>query len=57
MNKKEEMKKFKEFKKAQEQLAKFNEWNETTLDRVMDKLAVYMDLHFGGNSFMNELCK
>jgi len=57
MNKKNEMKKFKAFKKKQSDFAKLNDNAETFLDPIMDKLAIYMDLHFNCNSFMNELCK
>ena len=57
VNKKDEFRKFKEFKKKQELFSKANDNRETLLDPIMDKLAVYMDLHFGGHSFMDELCK
>lgn len=57
MDKKLEMKKFKEFKRKQELFSKANDNGETLLDPIMDKLAIYMDLHFGGDSFMHELCK
>lgn len=57
MNKKDEFRKFKEFKKKQELFSRANDNGETMLDPIMNKLAVYMDLHFGGNSFMKELCK
>ena len=57
MDKKREMKKFKEYKKKQNQFAILNDTGETFLDPIMDKLAIYMDLHFGGTSFMDELCK
>jgi len=57
MNKKSEIKKFREYKKKQTQFARINDNAETFLDPIMDKLAVYMDLHFGGDSFMRELCK
>ena len=57
MNKKDEMKEFKALKKKQELFSRANDNGQTILDPVMDKLAVYMDLHFGGTSFMDELCK
>lgn len=57
MDKKTEMQKFKSFKKKQSDLSKLNNNTETFLDPIMDKLAIYMDLHFNCNSFMNELCK
>lgn len=57
LNKKAEMRKFKALKKKAEMFAKANDCAETLPDAIMDELAYYMDLHFGGSYFMEELCK
>lgn len=57
MNKKTEMQKFKAFKKKQTALSNLNDNVETFLDPILDKLAIYMDLHFKCDDFMKELCK
>ena len=57
MNKQNELEAFKIFKQKQELFSMANYGGETLLDPVMDKLATYMDLHFGGSEFMDELCK
>lgn len=57
LNKKAEIRKFKALKKKAEMFANANDYAETLPDAIMDELAYYMDLHFGGSDFMAELCK
>ncbi len=51
MNRKEELKALRQIKRTADMFSQLNGWSETFLDPIVDKLAMYMDLHFDCNDF------